>query len=185
MIKFSCPKCQKRYRVKPELAGKKAKCAGCSSTLIVPGQSEIRGNQASTPSTDKPDFEGLKNTAKVKAEKLTAEVTADERWQLEDETMCQVFGFTLFGYIFGYGRTICFMEVDEIHQLAAAQLTSLGIGAKYADGLMRTAFDEFNSPNDPLYSQLVGIGHSHFAADDFTEMVNSIFENTDQINSLM
>jgi len=99
--------------------------------------------------------------------------------------MCQVLGFTLFGYVFGYGRTICFMEVDEIHQLAVAQLTNLGIGPKYADGLMRTAFKEFTTPNDPLYSQLVGIGHSHIAADDITQLVDSIFDNTAQIQSAM
>jgi len=99
--------------------------------------------------------------------------------------MCQVFGFTLFGYVFGYARTICFMDVEEIQQLAADQLTNLGIGPKYASGLMQTALNEFTTPNDPLYSQLVGIGHSHFAAEDTTELIDSIFENTTRIHSAM
>ena len=133
-----------------------------------------------------PDFQGLKNSAVQKAEGLTSAVSSDPRWNLQDELLCQVFGFTLFGYVFGYGRTICFMEVEEIQQLAAKQLTGLGVGAKYAQGMMEAAMDEFASGNNQsLHSQLIGIGHSHLASEDTTELVDSIFQNADQIRAAM
>lgn len=133
-----------------------------------------------------PDFEGLKQSAAAKAEALTRAVTSDGRWQLEDELMCQVFGFTLFGYVFGYGRIVCFMDVDEIQRLAASQLSGLGIGPQYAEGLMEEAYKEFGTEgNQSVYNQLIGIGHSHFAADDTGDLVDSIFENTELIRSAM
>ena len=133
-----------------------------------------------------PDFQGLKSSAVAKAEALTTAVVSDERWKLEDELMCQVFGFTLFGYVFGYGRTVCFMEVDEIQQLAASQLSGLGIGPKYAEGMMQAAFEEFRTENNQsLHSQLIGVGHSHFASDDPSILVESIFQNTEQIRASM
>lgn len=133
-----------------------------------------------------PDFQGLKDSAAEKAQALTAAVANDERWNLLDELMCQVFGFTLFGYVFGYGRIVCFMDVDEIQQLAANQLSALGVGQKYADGMMQAAFDEFRTENkQSLHSQLIGVGHSHFATDDTTVLVDSIFQSTEQIRASM
>ena len=35
-IEFSCPNCKKRYKIKDELAGRKAKCAGCKSVMQIP-----------------------------------------------------------------------------------------------------------------------------------------------------
>ena len=124
--------------------------------------------------------------AKEKAEALTRAVTEDDRWALEDELMCQVFGFTMFGYVFGYGRIVCIMEVEEIKALAANQLTGIGIGPKYAEGMMDHAFEELSQEgSQTIHAQLVGIGHSHFASEDITELVNSIFQNTEQIRSSM
>jgi hypothetical protein len=54
----------------------------------------------------------MKQLAQDKAEEFTSAVTSDSRWRLEDELMCQVFGFTLYGYVFGVGRVICFMDVQ-------------------------------------------------------------------------
>src|SRR5262245_66564646 len=36
MITFTCDSCRKKFTVKDELAGKKAKCPGCGNPLIVP-----------------------------------------------------------------------------------------------------------------------------------------------------
>ncbi|QDT64674.1 hypothetical protein [Calycomorphotria hydatis] len=121
--------------------------------------------------------------AKSKAEALTTAVTSDSRWQLENELMCQVFGFTMYGYVFGVGRIVCFMDVEDIQNLAADQLSGLGIGPKYAEGMMQAAHNEFmQEGNTSLHNQLIGIGHSHVASEDLTELVDSIFQNTEQIN---
>jgi hypothetical protein len=36
-IKFECPHCQKKLNVPDEMAGKKGRCTGCKSPLVVPG----------------------------------------------------------------------------------------------------------------------------------------------------
>ena len=120
--------------------------------------------------------------AKAKAEAFTSAVTSDSRWKLEDELMCQVFGFTSYGYVFGVGRVVCFMDVEEIQSLAVEQLTGLGIGTQYAEGMMQSAHNEFSQEgNTSLYNRLIGIGHSHFASEDLTELVDSVFQNTEQV----
>jgi predicted Zn finger-like uncharacterized protein len=47
MITFSCPKCQKAFRVKDEYAGKTTRCPSCSTTLTVPksAPSNVPGNR--------------------------------------------------------------------------------------------------------------------------------------------
>ena len=120
--------------------------------------------------------------AKAKAESLTAAVTNDPRWRLEDELMCQVFGFTMYGFLFGVGRALCFMDVEDIQKLAADQLTGLGVGPRYAEGMMQAAHDEFmQDGNTSLHNQLVEIGHSHMASEDLTDLAASVFQNTDAI----
>lgn len=42
----------------------------------------------------------MRQLAEQKAIAFTQAVTSDPRWELEDELMCQVFGFTLYGYVF-------------------------------------------------------------------------------------
>lgn len=124
-------------------------------------------------------MEQMQELAKEKAEALTKAITSDSRWALEDELMCQVFGFTLYGYVFGVGRVICFMDVEPIQELAATQLSGLGIGPRYATGMMEHAHQEFvKEDNQSVHGQLVGIGHSHFASEDLGELVESVFENT-------
>ncbi|MCG8462816.1 MAG: hypothetical protein MI919_41550 [Holophagales bacterium] len=120
--------------------------------------------------------------AKAKAEALTRAVTSDRRWALEDELMCQVFGFMMFGYVFGVARLVCFLDGEDIQKLAAEQLTGLGIGPGYAEGMMQAAFEEFmQEGNTSLQNRLIGIGHSHFASEDLTELVEAVFWNCRQI----
>jgi hypothetical protein len=121
----------------------------------------------------------LKQHARVKAEEFTRQVTSDPRWQLEDEVMCQVFGFTLYGYVFGIGRVHCFMDVGDIHALVVNQLASLGIGRKYAEGLVQAAYQEFTTENNQSWqNRLNGAGHSHALKEDMPVLVDSIFSNT-------
>lgn len=121
----------------------------------------------------------LKEHATEKAEEFTRKVTSDHRWVLEDELMCQVFGFTIYGYVFGIGRVHCFMEVEDIHTIVTDQLVSLGIGRKYAEGLVQAAYKEFTTENNPSsHNQLIGVGHSHALKQDMKILVDSVFNNT-------
>ena len=120
--------------------------------------------------------------AQQKADAFTDAVTTDGRWQLEDELMCQVFGFTLYGYLFGVGRLICFMDVEDIQAMATDKLAGLGLGLDYARGMMEHAHQELMTEgNASLHAQLVGIGHSHFGSAKIDALVESVFQNTEQI----
>lgn len=124
--------------------------------------------------------------AKSKAESLTATVDSDPRWQLEDELLCQVFGLTMYGYVFGIGRVRYFMDVEDIHELATDQLIRLGVGAKYAEGMIQAAHNEFmQEGNTSLFNQLIGVGHSYIGSEDLAELANSVFQNTEQIRKSM
>src|ERR1043165_2129861 len=117
----------------------------------------------------------LKQHAKAKAEEFTRLVTSDPRWQLEDEMMCQVFGFTLYGYVFGIGRVHCFMDVEDIHAIIVDQLAGLGIGRKYVEGLVAAADQEFITENNQSWqNRLIGVGHSHALKENMRVLVDSI-----------
>ena len=124
----------------------------------------------------------MEQLARSKAAQFTSAVTSDPRWELEDELMCQVFGFTLYGYILGIGRLVCFMDLGPIQELAAGELSGLGVGPKYAAGMMEHAHEEFmQEGNTSLHSQLVNVGHSHMASESIEKLVESVFSNTNAI----
>jgi hypothetical protein len=120
----------------------------------------------------------LKQRAKDKAAGFTHQVTSDQRWRLEDELMCQVFGFTLYGYTFGVGRVHCFMDVEDIHAIIVDELAGLGIGRKYVEGLVQAAHQEFiTKKNQSWENQLIGVGHSHALKENMDVLVDSVFSN--------
>jgi hypothetical protein len=100
--------------------------------------------------------------------------------------MCQVFGFTMYGFLFGVGRLTCFLDVEDIQNIAIDQLTKLGIGPGYATGMTQEAHRILTAKEDKsLHSQLISAGHSHFAAEDLKDLVNSVFANTEEIRKSM
>ena len=114
-----------------------------------------------------------------KSETLVRRVVSDARWQLEDEQMCQVLGFTLHGYLFGIGRLHCLMNIEDIHAVAIEELAGLGIGRKYVEGMIEVAHQEFMKQNNQSWqNQLNGVGHSHALQEDLNMLVESIFTNT-------
>ena len=117
--------------------------------------------------------------AKVKSQEFTRKVTSNPLWNLENELMCQVFGFTLYGYVFGIGRVLCFLDVGDIHTIIVEQLAGLGIGRKYVEGLVQAAHQQFITENNQSWqNQLIGVGHSHALQEDMRALVDSIFTNT-------
>src|SRR5438477_8123447 len=43
-IEIQCQSCQKRYKVKAELAGKRVRCANCGNAVLVPGEQGPNGD---------------------------------------------------------------------------------------------------------------------------------------------
>jgi hypothetical protein len=114
-----------------------------------------------------------------KTSDLTIAVTSDPRWDLTDELMVQVFGFTLYGYVVGVGRILCILDMPDINSVVEQSLIGLGIGRQYAQGLVRNAQEVLlEESSESVHSQLIGIGHSHFRSESFDEVVNSVFNNT-------
>ena len=119
-----------------------------------------------------------------KANRLFSAITNDPRLDINDELLFQVAGFTFYGYCFGFGRLVCLMDADNIDAYVAGKLTGLGAGANYVQGMIARAQQDFVTGedaepvdmDDPL-SRLIGIGHSYFSADDFSPLVESVYEN--------
>lgn len=120
-------------------------------------------------------------TFKEKANKLYNKVTTDPRWDIDDQTLFNVFGLTYYGYCFGFGRLICFLEPEEINSFVLGKLVELGAGEKYVGGLIDFAYSTFVQPTEGINAQLVEIGHSHFSTVDTHELVESIFINAKSI----
>ena len=124
-----------------------------------------------------------------KANRLFSAITGDPCWDINDELLFQVAGFTFYGYCFGFGLLVCLMDADDIDAYVAGKLTSLGAGAKYVQGMIARARQDFVTgedaepidTDDPL-SRLIGIGHAHFSADDFSPLVESVYENYDLLS---
>lgn len=121
----------------------------------------------------------LKQHAVSKAAEFTRRVTSDRRWNLQNELMCQVLGFTLYGYVFGIGRVHCFMDVEDIQALIVDQLAGLGIGRNYVEGLVQAAHQEMSKENNQSWqNRLIGVGHSHALKENLPVLADSIFSNT-------
>ena len=81
------------------------------------------------------------------------------------------------------------MDADDIDAYAAGKLTGLGAGAKYVQGMIARARQDFVTDedaepvdtDDPL-SRLIGIGHAYFSANDFSPLVESVYENYDLLS---
>lgn len=117
-----------------------------------------------------------------KTNSLVKLIISDPRWNLKDELLIQVLGFTVYGYAFGLGRLVLFMDVGEINEVVTNQLSKLGVGEKYAQGLVDAAFNSFTNESDiSVHSQLVNVGHSHFSSEDLSVCVESIFNNTEAL----
>lgn len=126
----------------------------------------------------------LKNILVEKTNHFIEEISSDPRWDIQDELMFQVFGYTLYGYAFGLGRMSLFLDVEEINSVVINALVELGSGEKYARGMIDSASSTFISDqSNDIYSQFVGIGHSHFASENISECINSIFTNVNTITN--
>jgi len=65
-----------------------------------------------------------------KANRLFSAITNDPRWDINDELLFQVAGFTFYGYCFGFGRLVCLMDADDIDAYVSDKLTGLGAGRR-------------------------------------------------------
>ena len=76
-IKFLCENCEKKIHVKDFLAGRRAKCPHCNTSIRIPDASTITGDIAQTdqPATDEPTGIDVETASKSKADVGAAVVT--------------------------------------------------------------------------------------------------------------
>ena len=117
-----------------------------------------------------------------KSEQLFNKVTSDKRWDISNQTLFNVFALSYYGYSFGLGHLICFLDPEKINSFVQHKLVGLGAGEKYVTGLIDFAYSTFLQPTEGINAQLVGIGHSHFSAEDTTQLTNAIFNNAKSID---
>ena len=115
----------------------------------------------------------------TRSDKLMNAIAIDSRWDENDENLYQVLGHTFYGYCFGFGREICIVDVPTIKEVVIQHLLSLGTDETQTRNLIESANKRLQSgENESLESQYLGIGHSHFATEDFNELIESIFSDT-------
>jgi hypothetical protein len=92
----------------------------------------------------------------------------------------------MYGYAFGVGRLVFLLDEPDIHRMAVAQLTGLGVGEKYAVGLIDAAREAMlYETAESTHRKLVGIGHWHFASENLTGLADTVFRNTMVLRSGM
>ncbi len=123
----------------------------------------------------------MKDVMIKKVDALFDAVTKDDRWDFNDNALFDVFGMSLYGYAFGVGRLLCFLDADDINTTVEEKLIGLGAGEKYVKGMVEYAFSTFQTPTEGLMSQLVGIGHSYFTHSDISELKELIFRDAEII----
>ena len=69
MISFKCPHCQKPYKLKDDMAGKRATCAACRKSILIPPPNPPRSKPSATHAAE--------------AEALAAAALADDAAEVE------------------------------------------------------------------------------------------------------
>jgi hypothetical protein len=117
-----------------------------------------------------------------KVDGLFTAVVNDSRWDINDEGLFIAFGMELYGYSFGIGQSVFFMNEEDINNHIRELLIGLGGGPEYVKGLVEHAHSTFHKADTGLYSQLVEVGWQHFSDTDLKILVDSIFANAQHIN---
>lgn len=117
--------------------------------------------------------------------KLLELVVNDSRWDLNNELLFQVLGFTVVGFSYGVGVVQCNMVVEKVADSVISKLINLGAGEKYVRGLVDAALDTFVNKTKSLKSDLVGVGFSNSPAIDVVKVKELIYSNTSIIEQSM
>ena len=109
---------------------------------------------------------------------LADAVLADPRWTRDDLSV-SILGMLLFGFALMTGRTVMYLDVEDIEAAALRCLTEhVGAAQKWSSGLIADASaSAFNKAHHPGNHELIGVGHSYFGVHDQKAVVDSIFLN--------
>lgn len=110
---------------------------------------------------------------------VAGRLVMDSRWVEENDDLgVEVSGMLLYGLAFSAGRSVFFMDDDEIHENMRRMLVDeMNVAEKWAAGLVKEAGEIiFDRQRHPICHDLIGIGHRYFGKS--TEViVENIYEN--------
>jgi hypothetical protein len=109
---------------------------------------------------------------------LAEAVRADSRWQ-QDDISVAVLGMLLYGFALMTGRTVMFLNVEDIDAAVLQCLTKhVGAAAKWSTGLVADASaSAFDKARHPANHELIGVGHSYFGVENQKAVVDNVFAN--------
>jgi hypothetical protein len=116
---------------------------------------------------------------------LADAVVADPRWR-QDDLSVAVLGMLLYGYALMVGRTVMFLDVEDIDAAVLRCMTeNVGAAAKWSSGLVADAkLSAFGKSHHPGQHELIGVGHSYFGVEDQKSVVDNIFKNIQAFRQL-
>ena len=112
---------------------------------------------------------------------LADAVVADARWQRDDLSV-EVFGMLLYGLALMTGRTVMFLDVEDIDAAVIQCLTEhVGAADKWSHGLVAEAnASAFDPAHHLAHHELIGVGHSYFGEENRQATIDNVFGHIDR-----
>ena len=113
--------------------------------------------------------------------RLADAVLSDPRWQ-QDDISVEVLGMLLYGFALMMGRTVMYLDLEDIDAAVTGCLVEyVGAAPKWSGGLVAEAnASAFDKPHHPAHHELIGVGHSSFGVKDPREVIDNVFTNIDR-----
>jgi hypothetical protein len=109
---------------------------------------------------------------------LADAVRADPRWQ-QDDLSVEVLCMLLYGFALMTGRSVMFLDVEDIDAAVLRCLTDhVGAAAKWSGGLVTEASTSaMSKAHHSAHHALIGVGHSYMGVENLKAVVDNIFTN--------
>ena len=114
--------------------------------------------------------------------KLAHAVLTDPRWE-QDDLSVSVLGMLLYGFALMTGRSVMFLDMEDIDAAVLRCLTEeVGAAVKWSGGLIAEAsVSAFDKSHHPGHYELIGVGHSYFGVKDQATIVDNVFANIQNV----
>ena len=115
---------------------------------------------------------------------LADRILADSRWESQrDDLGISVLGMLLYGYALAVGRSVMFLDMEDIDAAVLRCLTErAGIAARWGSGLVEEAnASAFDKGHHPGHHELIGVGHSYFFVENQAAIVDNVFANIESV----
>jgi hypothetical protein len=133
MIHFNCPKCGKGFTVSEDCSGKKAKCSGCKSVIVVPFEKDRPlpkiDDHTIPPELQKPEFSDSQ-TSPATSEEIESVTQANQQEKQEDFTRKFPWFIDIFLYpanITGLAMLIIFVGIPPLISILSQIICFLGL----------------------------------------------------------